>query len=83
LFFKTGNRFITRSFLALVYVDNNGTTENPELGKLNFVGGDGKDSFDLQVSDDPEYVMNALVDVDGGTGNDTLTIVGTEAGDKV
>jgi len=32
--------------------------------------------------DFPDYVVNSLVDIDGGTGRNTLTIVGTEAGDR-
>lgn len=30
----------------------------------------------------PDYVTNSLVDIDGGTGTNRLTIVGTEAGDR-
>ena len=30
----------------------------------------------------PDYLVNSLVDVDGGTGSDRLTIVGTEFNDK-
>lgn len=29
----------------------------------------------------PDYLVNSLVDIDGGTGRNRLTIVGTEAGD--
>ena len=29
-------------------------------------------------SSDPDYVVNSLVDIDGGTGTDRLTVVGTE-----
>ena len=30
----------------------------------------------------PDYVVNSLVDIDGGTGSNRLTVVGTEAGDR-
>lgn len=29
------------------------------------------------------YVVNSLVDIDGGTGNDRAVVVGTEANDQV
>ena len=32
--------------------------------------------------DDPDYLINSLVDIDGGTGTDTLVVVGTEFDDS-
>jgi hypothetical protein len=32
--------------------------------------------------DDPDYVVNSLVDIDGGTGDDLLIVVGTEGDDS-
>lgn len=32
--------------------------------------------------DTPDYMVNSLVDIDGGTGSNNLTIVGTELGDR-
>jgi hypothetical protein len=32
--------------------------------------------------EDPDYLINSLVDVDGGTGTDTLVVVGTEFDDS-
>jgi hypothetical protein len=32
--------------------------------------------------EDPDYLINSLVDIDGGTGTDTLVVVGTEFDDS-
>ena len=42
----------------------------------------GDNSIAVEPPADPDYLVNSLVDIDGGTGNDRLTIVGTEFGDK-
>ncbi len=40
-----------------------------------------KGDFSLR-QDDPDYVVNSLVDIDGGTGYDLLVILGTEGKDS-
>lgn len=61
---------------------------------MTLVGGDDNDSFNIDTTgntkadqqdesqNDPDYLINSLVDVDGGTGSNNLTVVGTEAGDN-
>jgi hypothetical protein len=39
------------------------------------------EDFDVK-EDDPDYLINSLVDVDGGTGTDHLVVVGTEFDDS-
>lgn len=56
------------------------------------VGGDDNDNVTIVPDDADEededqeplvaYVVNSLVDIDGGTGNDRAIVVGTEANDK-
>ena len=38
----------------------------------------GDNDIEVTAPANPDYLVNSLVDVDGGTGNDRLTIVGTE-----
>ena len=72
--------FVIRSFIALV-INSDGTTSDPALGELKLGGSDGNDSFDIR-GNDPDYVVNSLVDVDGGTGDDRMVVVGTESDDS-
>ncbi len=46
----------------------------------NFVCGDS--NVLVEVPADPDYLVNSLVNIDGGTGTDRLTVIGTEFGDK-
>lgn len=82
--------FIVRSFLILD-LDDEGNATNTSLGELQLLGSNGSDTFDFRGDFDnsteeadelPDYVVNSLVDIDGGTGNDRLVVVGTEADDK-
>ena len=41
-----------------------------------------KESNNKVKEDDPDYLINSLVDIDGGTGTDTLVVVGTEFNDS-
>ena len=80
--------FLVRSFAAAV-VD--GELQDPGIGRVNVTGSDGDDDVSVQQPeqedaavmgfDNPDYLVNSLVDVDGGTGANRLTIVGTEFGD--
>ncbi len=78
--------FVVRSFIALE-IDEDGSTSNPELGDLGIYGEDGDDLVQVlgdfsTKQDDPDYVVNSLVDIDGGTGDDRLIVVGTEGDDS-
>lgn len=85
--------FTVRSFIAAI-ADDNETLIDPELGNVTLFGGDDNDSFNIdktgntradqqdESQNDPDYLINSLVDVDGGTGSNNLTVVGTEAGDN-
>jgi hypothetical protein len=42
----------------------------------------GDNQVAIEPPADPNYLVNSLVDIDGGTGTDRLTVVGTEFGDK-
>lgn len=42
----------------------------------------GDNNVNVEVPANPDYLVNSLVDIDGGTGMDRLSIVGTEFGDK-
>jgi len=80
--------FVVRSFAAAL---EDGELKDPSLGKVNLTGLEGDDKFEVQQPeqedaaamgfDNPDYLVNSLVDVDGGTGTNRLTIVGTEFGD--
>ena len=86
--------FVVRSFIAAIAED--GTLVDPKLGKVKAAGGDDTDIvevigdssqnltdfFSLRENTDPDYLVNSLVDVDGGTGTDSLLVVGTEADDS-
>ena len=86
--------FVVRSFIAAVADD--GRLIDPELGRVKVAGGDDTDTveisgdssqnltefFSLREEVDPDYLVNSLVDVDGGTGTDSLLVVGTEADDS-
>ncbi len=82
--------FVVRSFLALDLDSDGNPIENTTLGNASIAGGGGSDTFDLsgvndnstELSQLPDYVVNSLVDIDGGTGNDKLIVVGTEADDR-
>jgi hypothetical protein len=42
----------------------------------------GNNNIAVDAPANPDYLVNSLVDIDGGTGTDRLTVVGTEFGDK-
>lgn len=74
--------FIVRSFLALV-VNQDGSLGESDSEKLT-IGGGGDDD-EITVVGDPEivdFIINSLVDIDGGTGNDALVVAGTTEGDS-
>ncbi len=56
-----------------------GSTADEDRGE-NFTCGDN--SVAIELPGDPDYLVNSLVDIDGGTGTDRLTVSGTEFGDK-
>ena len=86
--------FVVRSFIAAVADD--GSLMDPGVGRVKVAGGDDADTveissdssqnltefFSLREEIDPDYLVNSLVDVDGGTGTDSLLVVGTEADDS-
>ncbi len=87
--------FTVRSFLLARRIDTDDwgyDTENITLSggfsinnSTNSSGAleDGNDSFVVENPEElPDYVVNSLVDIDGGTGTNRLTIVGTEEGDR-
>ena len=84
--------FVVRSFAALA-LDEDGNTVNETIEvkvkvcnetllnddaalAAGYTCGDN----DIRVTPpaNPDYLVNSLADIDGGTGNDRLTIVGTE-----
>ena len=74
--------FVVRSFIALE-IDCEGNEVDPDLGDLALAGGDDSDFVEVlgdfsTKEEDPDYVINSLVDIDGGTGDDRLLVVGTE-----
>ena len=85
--------FTVRSFLLAYDADKdewkndqgNETLNGGFQGLFNNTNGtsEGNDSFTIEVPEElPDYIVNSLVDIDGGTGSNRLTIVGTEAGDR-
>lgn len=85
--------FVVRSFIALV-VDCTGKILGSDSEKVTARGEDGVDDFRIAAAggrknktagenpiNGPDYVVNSLVDVDGGTGVDKLLVVGTEEDD--
>ncbi|EAR60225.1 type I secretion target repeat protein [Oceanospirillum sp. MED92] len=60
--------FVVRAFLK------KGTTETAGGGETELFGGDGADNI--------QYSINAPLKIDGGAGNDTLVVLGTEADDN-
>jgi hypothetical protein len=89
--------FIVRSFMALLIDPQSGEALGRDSKGIRAVGGNDNDSFDIKAKgkesgpseieayrikeQDPNYVVNSLVDVDGGGGSDTLFVSGTEADD--
>lgn len=84
---QSGNDiFVVRSFVHLEYEDGDKTTA-PDLEDLGVNAGEDDDLMDIKgdfsaKEDDPDYVVNSLVDIDGGTGKDRLIVVGTEYDDS-
>jgi hypothetical protein len=79
--------FVVRSFVYLEIDDDEGNTSKPDLEKVKLGGGKDNDLLDVlgdfsDEDDNPDYLVNSLVDIDGGTGNDRLIVVGTEFNDK-
>ncbi len=75
--------FVVRSFLALDIDDDGNVSNETKLGNVTLSGHDGSDLFDLSGKSDnttddeaktPDYVVNSLVDIDGGTGDDSVSI---------
>jgi len=76
--------FVVRSFLALDLDEHGNVNNETSLGNLTLMGQNGSDTFDFRgevdntTKDDPEklpdYVINSLVDIDGGTGNDRVSL---------
>lgn len=66
----------TQANVTIAVCGKNGTNNSEE----DFTCGDNNLLF--EAPPEPDYVVNSLVDVDGGTGSDRLTIVGTEFADK-
>jgi len=90
----SGNdNFVIRSFVAPEILPNGtindvtnsigiktcGSTTMEDRGE-DFNCGDN--SVVVEVPANPDYLVNSLVDVDGGTGTDRLTLLGTEFGDQ-
>ena len=87
--------FVVRSFARPVEVET-GNVLPLDIAKTTVAGGDDDDIIDVQESPGnkdavpefmaqtaaPDYLVNSLVDIDGGTGTDTLVVVGTEFDDK-
>jgi hypothetical protein len=78
--------FVVRSFVYLE-LEVDGNTTSPDLEDVGLTGGEDDDLMDVlgdfsTKSEDPDYVVNSLVDIDGGTGNDRLIVVGTEYDDS-
>lgn len=87
---------MVRSFIALVI--ENGEIVGSDSKGVKATGGDDDDNFDIKAGgqnsemteaepfkvkgEDPDYVVNSLVDIDGGTGSDTLFVSGTEEDDS-
>jgi hypothetical protein len=79
-------------------ISGNGTVLPADVEKVTIGGGDGNDGVNVGKSltgdnttetenfsargENPDYLINSLVDVDGGTGTDTLVVVGTEFDDS-
>ena len=56
-----------------------GMEEGCEHGQAD----EGDDGFHVNPGEDlPNYLVNSLVDIDGGTGKNRMTVVGTENGDR-
>ena len=86
--------FTVRSFLAPTLLENGtkvyeaeevklrgGFTSNKNGSAISDEADEGDDNFQISTPEEvPDYLVNSLVDIDGGTGTNRLTIVGTEAG---
>jgi len=80
--------FTVRSFASAIV---EGNLSHSEIGRVNVFGDEDNDEVSIEQPgtedakamgyEDPDYLINSLVDVDGGTGTNRLTIVGTEFGD--
>ena len=88
--------FVVRSFVNLPIAEN-GTIMPPDVAGIKMAGGLDNDRFDVTGAEragnvtvenfsakeeDPDYLINSLVDIDGGPGTDTLVVVGTEFDDS-
>ena len=62
-----------------IHVCGVGAAANASLSESNECG---NNHVSIEPPADPNYLVNSLVDIDGGTGTDRLTVVGTEFGDK-
>lgn len=91
------DNFVVRSFAALpltedgniinetdiendiaIHVCNETLSANETVS--GYTCGDNKVAVEPPAN--PDYLVNSLVDIDGGTGNDRLTVVGTEFNDR-
>ena len=80
--------FVVRSFAALVIDETGNVTNSSNTESVNLLGGDDTDYFEIEEaleeedeedefsskSEDPEYVVNSLVDIDGGTGTGSYSL---------
>lgn len=71
------NETIPQPKIAVCDKTLNGTVDD-EFG--DYTCGDNNIAIELPLN--PDYLVNSLVDVDGGTGSDRLTVVGTEFNDR-
>ena len=68
-----------RGGFAINCTAQKGREEGCEHGEVD----EGNDFFNVDPGDDvPSYLVNSLVDIDGGTGKNRLTIVGTEEANR-
>ena len=81
--------FVVRSFAALVIDETGNVTNSSNTESINLGGGDDTDYFEIEEaleeedeedefsskSEDPEYVVNSLVDIDGGTGTGSYSLI--------
>jgi len=79
--------FVVRSFVQVILSDGT-RTNSSGTKKVSVFGDEDNDVVELQEDgggEDAEltaFVINSLVDVDGGTGTDSLIVSGTEADDS-
>ena len=77
--------------MALTICEDGTTNNSSDANELKIRGGDDNDDISIGYDDSanaeddselPDYVVNSLVDADGGTGIDSLLVFGTLEDDK-